>query len=163
MLVTPLQKEIFVEKLESRAREVERQLSYLERLLTPHTVFMHAGAGDCALCFRAACYAERVYAVDPTEGIARGLKLPGNLRFAFSNTSTVPEGVVDVAFSDGFSPERLEEVRRCLAPGGVYVFGFSAERPLRQVRSRALEAGFSAIRVPFFFNLFRQRFVSAVR
>jgi hypothetical protein len=162
MLVTPVQRELFVEKLESREREIERQLSYLERLLTPHTVFMHAGAGDCALCFRAACYVERVYALDPTEGIARGLKLPGNLRFAFSK-STVPEGAVDVAFSDGFSPGRLEEVRRCLAPGGVYVFGFSAGRSLRELRRRALEAGFSAIRVPFFFNLFRQRFVSAVR
>jgi hypothetical protein len=162
MLVTPLQKEIFVEKLESREREVERQLSYLERLLGPRTVFMHAGAGDCALCFRVACYVERVYALDPTEGIARGLKLPGNLRFAFAN-ATVPDAAVDVAFSDSFSPERLEAVRRCLAPGGVYVFGFSGDRPLRELRRFALGAGFSAIRVPFFFNLFRQRFVSAVR
>jgi hypothetical protein len=142
----------FVEKLKRRGVEVERQFSFLRRLFTPRTVFMHFGAHDCALALEAASYVERVYAIDAIEGIARGVRLPCNLRFVDSrDLRAIGEGSVDVSFSDRLPVTRLRDIHRSLAPQGKYVFQLGKMQ--RQVREQLLDAGFSGVKSNFFANL----------
>jgi len=141
-----------VEKLKRRSAEVERQFSFLSRLFTPRTVFMHFGAHDCALALQAAGYVERVYAVDALQGLTRGVRLPCNLRFVDSrDLRAVGEGSVDVSFSDRLPVNRLRDIHRTLAPQGKYVFQLSEMQ--KEVRAQLLDAGFSGVRSHFFANL----------
>lgn len=117
MLVTaPAEKEGFLREIELRGAEVRRQFDLLRPFFTPRTVFLHVGARDCLLALQAASYVERVYAVGTDEGVARGVRLPLNLRFGWP-----PEGAVDVAFSEQLDEARLPQIRRGLAPGGRYL------------------------------------------
>jgi SAM-dependent methyltransferase len=116
---------------DGRARGVEQDLQFLRRFLKPGTVFMEIGAGDCALSCRVAGIASRVYAVDVSEQIMRSAKLPANVERVLSDGCSipVPEGTVDLAFSDQLmehlhpddAAEQLRNIYRCLAPGGVYI------------------------------------------
>jgi methyltransferase family protein len=126
-------------------RALERQFSWLVRRFTPHTVFMHVGAGDCALALLAAGYVERVYAVDPF-GHRLLRRLPVNLRLVLSDARgiPVPEGTVDVAFASEPLAHPLDAIRGLLAPGGVFLATDRALRP------RLIAAGFSRARLPWF-------------
>jgi hypothetical protein len=158
MLVTALfQKERFLEKLKRQERDVERQFTLLCDFFTPHTVFMHVGAGDCLLAVQAASYVERVYAVGSTEGITRGVRLPGNLRF------TLPaNGEVDIVFSERFAAGGLQDIHRSLAPKGMYLFQASGNAS--EARYRLRDAGFSAVRVPYLFqHLSRTKLLAAIK
>jgi hypothetical protein len=157
MLVSTASRSVpFLDKLKKRRDALERQFSFLRRLFTPRTVFMHFGAHDCALALQAAGYVERVYAVDAFEGLlkeaARGVRLPCNLRFVDSrDLRGVGEGSVDVSFSDGLPVNRLRDIHAKLAPRGKHVFQAGAMRS--EVRDRLLEAGFSGVRTHFLANL----------
>jgi hypothetical protein len=146
----------FLDRLKRRSDEVERQFSFLRRLLTPRTIFMHFGAQDCALALQAAAYVERVYAVDALEGVvkesARGVRLPSNLRFVDSRDLwSVGEGSVDLSFSDRLPLNRLRDIHRSLAPQGKYIFQLNELR--KEVRERLREAGFSGVRTNVLANL----------
>ena len=114
-----------------RQREIERQLAFLRRFLTRESVFVEIGAGDCALAMRAASLVRQVYAIDVSEQITRGVEPPGNFRLILSDGCSipVPEGSVDVAFSDQLmehlhpedATEQLHNIHRSLAPGGIYL------------------------------------------
>jgi SAM-dependent methyltransferase len=114
-----------------RRRSVEYQWRFVKRFLRRGDVFMEVGAGDCALCLRAAAWAERVYAVDVSEEITRGTQRPDNveLRLTTGSAVPVPSRTVHVAFSNQLMEhlhpedalEQLREIRRSLAPGGLYV------------------------------------------
>lgn len=114
-----------------RRRSVEHQWRFVRRFLQRGDVFMEVGAGDCALCVRAAAWAAHVYAVDVSEEITRGTQRPDNveLRLTAGSAVPVPSGSVHVAFSNQLMEhlhpedalEQLREVRRSLAAGGVYV------------------------------------------
>ena len=153
MLVT--EKEAFLKRIENREREVQRQFSFLNRLFTPRTVFLHFGAHDCALALKAATYVERVYAVDVAEGITDGVRLPVNLRFVASrNLWTVADGAIDVSFSERLPAARLGDVHRCLARRGIHVFQASEESA--RVRELVQGAGFSAFKKHWLANLLHQ-------
>ena len=157
MLVAPLlQKEPFLEKLKRQGREVERQFTLLCDFFTPRTVFMHVGAADCLLAVQAASYVERVYAIGASQGIARGVRLPCNLRF------TPPgDNEVDVAFSARVAG-RLQDIHRSLAPKGMYLFQSSGDSA--DARYRLREAGFSAVRVPYLLHhLSRTKLLAAIK
>jgi SAM-dependent methyltransferase len=119
----------------------------LERRLTPRCVFMDIGAPDCGLALAAAGYVERVYAIDVSGAFIENLLVPLNMRLVLCDgvRLPVPDGVVDVAWSGSFMAhlhpddrlEHLRNVRRCLAPGGVYLSAVDA--PFR-------EAGFSTVK-----------------
>jgi hypothetical protein len=146
----------FLDRLKRRSDEVERQLSFLRRLFTPRTIFMHFGAQDCALALQAAGYVERVYAVDAFEGLmkesARGVRLPCNLRFVDSrDLRSVGEGTVDLSFSDRLPVSRLRDIHRSLAPRGQYVFQLNEMQ--KEVRERLRDAGFSGVRTNVLANL----------
>lgn len=158
MLVTaPFQKELFLERLKSHGREVERQFTLLCDFFTPRTVFMHIGAGDCLLAVQAASYVERVHAIGASEGVTSGVRLPCNLRF------TLPaENDVDIAFSERLASGRLQEIRSSLAPKGMYLFHSSGNGA--DACKRLREAGFSAVRVPYLFHhLSRSKLLAAIK
>jgi hypothetical protein len=158
MLVSTLfQKERYVEKLKQQGRQVERQFTQLCDFFTPHTVFMHVGAGNCLLAVQAASYVERVYAIGASEGITRGVRLPSNLRFTRPS-----DGEVDIVFSERVATSGLEEIHRSLAPKGMYMFLSSGNAS--DTRYRLRDAGFSAVRVPYLFHhLSRTRLLAAVK
>jgi len=113
-----------------RARSVEWNLAQLRPYLKPGCVFLEVGAGDCALASRVASIARRVYAVDISDQTL-GRALPRNVTLVISDGCSieVPEGSVDVAFSDQLMEhlhpedalEQLANIRRALRPGGTYV------------------------------------------
>jgi SAM-dependent methyltransferase len=114
-----------------RQREVDGLLAFLRRFLTPATVFMEVGPGDCALSVRAARAVDRVYAVDVSKQITRTVTPPANFKLVLSDGCSidVPEGSVNVAFSDQLmehlhpddANEQLQNIYRSLAPGGIYI------------------------------------------
>lgn len=116
---------------QSREAETARARTLLKRFLRPDRTFLEIGPGDCALALGIAREVRRVYAVDVSREIAGGLKLPANFELALSDGSTipVPEGSVDVAYSDQLMEhlhpddalDQLRNIYRALAPGGVYI------------------------------------------
>jgi SAM-dependent methyltransferase len=114
-----------------RRREVEQRMRFLRPLLSPETVFIEVGAGDCALALRAASLAKQVYAIDVSERITRNVVPPSNFKLILSDGVSIPlpAGSVDLAFSDQLmehlhpkdAEEQLRNIARCLAPGGRYV------------------------------------------
>ena len=115
--------------LERRRRSVQWHLALLRPALGPRTIFMELGAGDCALSLRVAEQVARVYAVEVSHEVAGGAAAP-NLELVLSDgvSLQVPEGSVDVAFSDQLMehlhPEdaaaQLAGIHRALANGGRY-------------------------------------------
>ncbi len=103
----------------------------LKRFLRPRSIYLEIGPGDCALARSIAAEVERVYAVDVSREIARGVSLPPNLELTLSDGCSipVPQGSVDVAYSDQLMEhlhpddalEQLRNIYRALAPGAVYV------------------------------------------
>ena len=112
-------------------RELDGLLAFLEPFLTPATVYMEIGAGDCALAMRVAGRVRHVYAVDVSETITHSARRPANFTLKLSDgcSTEVPDGAVDLAFSNQLmehlhpddAAEQLANIHRSLAPGGRYV------------------------------------------
>ncbi|MFA5794788.1 MAG: class I SAM-dependent methyltransferase [Candidatus Brocadiia bacterium] len=107
------------------------QLKWLKPFLTPETVFLEVGAGNCKLCFEVAGRVRQVYAIEASAEIALHPKYPDNLRLIISDATKldVPDGSVDVIFSrhliEHLHPEdglaHLQAACRALKSGGVYI------------------------------------------
>lgn len=116
---------------EEREREADGLMAFLRQFLTPATVFLEVGPGDCALSLRAAANVKQVYAVDVSEQITRAVSPPKNFKLVLSDGCSidVPERSVNVAFSNQLmehlhpddANEQLQNIIRCLAPGGLYI------------------------------------------
>jgi hypothetical protein len=143
----------FLEALQKRETEVQRQFAFLRRFFTPRTVFMHLDAADCQLALEAASYVERVYALDVEQGLTRGVRLPCNLRLG------IAKGPVDVAFSEELDTERLRYIHQSLVPGGKYFFYLTGD--YREARRKLREAGFSEVRFPFLLSVFQRQKIAA--
>jgi len=127
------------------------EFAFLERRLTPRSVFMDIGSPDCKLALKAASYVERVYAIDVSGRFLQSGLIPLNLRLVLCGgvRIPVPEASVDVAFSGGFidqlpaddAQEHFKSVLRALAAGGAYLCKTSFPQ---QSRSAMLAAGFGA-------------------
>jgi SAM-dependent methyltransferase len=112
-----------------RDHGIDWDVAQLKRFLSPGCTFLEIGAGDCALSSRIAPRVARVYAVDLCDQTRAAL--PGNVTLVLSHGSDidVPEGSVDVAFSDQLMEHlhpddamaQLHSVHRALRPGGAYV------------------------------------------
>ncbi len=140
----------FLEEIDRRAREIERQLSFLKRFFTPRSVFLHLEAGDCLLALRAAAFVERVYALGVAQGLTMGVPLPLNLRLGS------PREPVDIAFGERLEPAAtLGAVRDALGAGGRYFFYVHGD--YRQVRESVREAGFREIRFPYVLSFLRRQ------
>lgn len=116
---------------EEHAWAIERQSRLLAPLLEPTSTFLEVGAGACALAKAVAALVEKVYAVDVSEEITRGLQLPSNVEVVISDGRDipVPDQAVDVAYSNNLMEHlhpddaiaQLREIRRSLRPNGVYI------------------------------------------
>jgi SAM-dependent methyltransferase len=116
---------------DERARRAKRSLGFLGRFLSKKRVLMELGAGDCAMAMRACDRARRVYAVEVSAQITRDVVPPANFELVLIEgfTLPLPDAVADVAFSDQLmehlhpedAQDQLQEIYRCLGPGGVYV------------------------------------------
>lgn len=112
-------------------REIDGLLAFLDRFITPATVYMEIGPGDCALAMRVAPRVRHVYAVDVSETITGLAPRPANFTLKLSDgcSTEVPDGTVDLAFSNQLmehlhpddAAEQLANIHRSLAPGGRYV------------------------------------------
>lgn len=131
---------------ERRARDAERELRALRRLLDLNSTYLEIGAGDCALARRAAGYADRVYALDSSRDAMGRLGGPPNLvRMVHDGVRIpLPEESVDVAFSRELVISQLPGICNALRDGGVYLTG--SQGPASELRKAFLDAGFSKIR-----------------
>lgn len=130
--------------------------SFVERHLTPRCVFMDIGAADCSLALAAANYVERVYAVDVSGAFIENVLVPLNMRLVLCDgvRIPVPDGVVNLAWGGSFMAhlhpddrlEHLKSVRRCLAPGGVYLCAVPG--PFRQAGFTSVKGYVGPVRVP---------------
>jgi SAM-dependent methyltransferase len=114
-----------------RQAYVKQQLGALRQFLTPNTVFLEVGPGDCGLSLAVTRYAKKVYAVDVASLITENTDVPANFEFVQSDGTSVPvtPGSVDLAYSmqvmehlhpeDGF--EQVSNIARALKPGGKFV------------------------------------------
>jgi SAM-dependent methyltransferase len=109
-----------------------RGMKLVERYLTPESVFLEIGAGDCSFSREVSAHVTKVYAVDVSElAMRNGGELPPNVEPVVSGgiDIPVPNGSVDVAFSsnliehlhpdDAF--EQTRNVFDALKPGGIYI------------------------------------------
>ncbi len=116
---------------QAQAEAVSAQLALLERVLTPETVFLEVGPGDCRLAFEVSKRVRRVYAVDVSEEITRSANRPDNFELILSDGCSipVPADSVDVAYSNQLMEhlhpddalEQVENIRKALKPGGIYI------------------------------------------
>ena len=111
--------------------QVAYQMKLLSRFVTPETVFLEVGAGDCALSLHVAQRAGSVYAVDVSHEIADQHAAPDHFRLIISDGTSipVPPGSVTLAYSNQLMEhlhpddalEQLRNLHRALAPGGRYL------------------------------------------
>src|SRR5262249_49496319 len=77
-----------------RAGEVDEivaeKLSLLGRYITPKSVFLEVGAGDCRLSLAVAKRANKVYALDVSDGASQGVRFPDNVEFVLSRGTDIP-------------------------------------------------------------------------
>jgi SAM-dependent methyltransferase len=111
-------------------RKVQGHLRLLRPYLTPETVFMEVGAGDCALPRLAAQLVRKAYGLEVSEELTR--KLPSTDKFQALLTKScnipLPDNAVDLVFSfqmiEHIHPddviEQLKDIYRVLTPGGYY-------------------------------------------
>jgi SAM-dependent methyltransferase len=112
-------------------RIVAYQMQFLKRFLKPDATFLEVGPGDCALSIEVAKHVKKVYAVDVSDEITKGLSKPPNFQLILSDGCGIalPDNSVNVAYShqlmehlhpdDAF--EQLQNIYNALAPGGVYI------------------------------------------
>ena len=113
-----------------KRRQLEKDVRRLRAFIEPETVYLEIGPGDCALAFEIAKQVKKVYAIDVSEEITKGVSAPENFELILSDGTSIPVAPesVDVAFSNQLmehlhpddSVRQLENVYRALKPGGTY-------------------------------------------
>lgn len=116
---------------DDQAKRIARQFSFLEPWLTPDTVFLEIGAGDCALSFAVAKKVAHVYGLDVSPAVTFNETKPENFTLVLSDGTSipVPDGSITLAFSNQLMEHlhpkdalrQLQNIYRSLAPGGNYV------------------------------------------
>lgn len=110
---------------------VDYQLRMLQPLLTPETVYLEIGPGECHLAVEMASRVKKVYAVDVSQELAGRRDTPPNFELIISDGTSipVPPDSVDLAFSNQLmehlhpedAEEQLRNIYRALRPGGRYL------------------------------------------
>jgi SAM-dependent methyltransferase len=112
-------------------RKTSKRLRLLKKFLTPETVFLELGPGDCDLSIEVAKQVKRVYAIDVSDEITRTAEKPDNLELIISDGSSVElsAGSVDLAYSNQLmehlhpddAVSQLLGIYSALKSGGVYI------------------------------------------
>ena len=111
-------------------RKLQALLRLLRPYLTPETVFLEMGAGDCALPRLVAPLVRRAYGLEVSEELIKKLPKSDQFEVLISKNCDVPlpDHSVDLAFSyqviEHIHPddvvEQLKQIYRVLKPGGCY-------------------------------------------
>ena len=111
-------------------RKVQALLRLVRPYLTPETVFLEMGAGDCALPRQVAPLVRKAYGLEVSEELTGKLPTSDKFEVLMSRNCDVPlpDNTVDLAFSyqviEHIHPEdvvyQLHEIYRVLKPGGCY-------------------------------------------
>jgi ubiquinone/menaquinone biosynthesis C-methylase UbiE len=116
---------------EESRQNIEQQLRFLKRFLSPETTYLEVGAGDCLLAFEVANNVSESIAVDVSDSITKNAERPSNFRLLLTNGTEIPvePGSVKVAYSnqlmehlhedDAF--EQLQNICSSLAKNGKYI------------------------------------------
>lgn len=112
-----------------RRREVEYALYTLRPFLTPDTVYAEIGAGDCAIAMEVAEHVAKVYAVDVSTEITKGLTPPKNFSLRISDGISIPVENANLIFSNQLMEhlhpddalDQLRNIYNALAPNGRYL------------------------------------------
>jgi len=110
--------------------KVQGHLRLLRPYLTPDTIFLEVGAGDCALPILVAPLVRKAYGLEVSEELTRRVENSEKFQVLLSNGCEVPlpDNTIDVAYSfqvmEHIHPddviEQLKDLYRVLKPGGVY-------------------------------------------
>jgi len=110
--------------------KVRGHLRLLRPYLTPETVFLEVGAGDCALPLLVAPLVRKAYGLEVSEEVTRGLPQSDKFQVLIAKGFKIPmpDDSIDVAFSfqviEHIHPDdaidQLQEIYRVLQPGGIY-------------------------------------------
>ena len=114
----------------NRQASAKRSLRLINRHLTPESIFLEIGAGDCVLSIEAAKRVGKVYAVDVSKELIRRTDLPSNLEVIISDGTTIPLNVnsVDICYSNQLIEhlhpddviDQLTNIYKILKKGGLY-------------------------------------------
>ena len=115
---------------EAKRKDLEKDVRRLQPFITPESVYLEIGPGDCAVAFKIAKQVKKVYAIDVSVEITKRVDAPANFELILSDGSSIPveEESVDIAFSNQLmehlhpddSRRQLENVFRALKKGGIY-------------------------------------------
>jgi SAM-dependent methyltransferase len=107
------------------------QLRLIERYLDTNSVFLEIGAGDCALALVLADRVQKVYAIEVSAEIIRGVSRRENVEIVVTDglSIPIPHGSATLAYSNQVfehlhpddALDHLRQVCAALAPGGRYV------------------------------------------
>src|SRR5207247_2103111 len=86
----------------AQAQRVSSQINLLREFLTPETVFMEVGAGDCSLSISVAALVKKVYAVEVSEEIISVSRRPENVSIVVADGCgiPVPKQSITLAYSN---------------------------------------------------------------
>jgi ubiquinone/menaquinone biosynthesis C-methylase UbiE len=103
----------------------------LSQFLATDTTFLELGPGDCSLAFEVAKFVKKVYAIDVSAEITKGLQKPENFKLIISDGTSVnvPPQSIDIAYSNQLiehlhpddALEQLQYLYKALVPGGIYI------------------------------------------
>jgi SAM-dependent methyltransferase len=114
-----------------RLKEISNHLNLIDSYLSPNCKFVEVGAGDCLFSFAVAKKVNEVYAIDVSDELVKGSKLPKNFLFIKSDGTNIPihQETIDIIFTnqlmEHLHPEdaliQLKNILTALKKGGVYV------------------------------------------
>ena len=111
-------------------KAIKGRMKMLTRFLHPGSTYLEVGPGDCALAIQVAQHVKRVYAVDVSQEISKGIETPANFEHLISDGSSIPVNeAVDIAFSDQLMEHlhpddalnQLQNIHKSLNRGGSYL------------------------------------------
>jgi ubiquinone/menaquinone biosynthesis C-methylase UbiE len=116
---------------EDSARFVGLSMRFLRRFLNPNSIFLEVGPGDCSLSLEVAKHVRKVYAVDVSNEITKGLNFPQNFELVISDGVSIPvaENSINIVYSDQLMEhlhpddaiDQLQNIYKVLIPGGLYI------------------------------------------
>ncbi len=112
-------------------KKTDYQLELLGRFLTPTSVYLEVGPGDCHLTMAVARKVRRAIAVDVSEILPREVVRPDNFSLILTDGTTidVEPSSVDITYSNQLmehlhpddAEAQLRQIYRAIKPGGKYV------------------------------------------
>ncbi|MGL5082244.1 MAG: class I SAM-dependent methyltransferase [Microcoleaceae cyanobacterium] len=110
---------------------VTQRMQLLGRYLSPNTIFMEIGPGDCSVSLEVAKRVKQVYAIDVSTEVTKRDDFPENFKLIVSDGCSIPvlDNSIDVAYSHQLmehlhpddAMEQLQNICRALNQGGIYI------------------------------------------